>query len=64
MAHTEEGDPAPPDLEQPGFGLTFMSKVGLFSIDGASFTPWNVSGQSTLAADGGATVNVSWRVSR
>jgi basic amino acid/polyamine antiporter, APA family len=35
-------------------GLAFMSTVGLFFIDSANFTPWNVSGQSTLAAVGGA----------
>ncbi|HTR70137.1 MAG TPA: amino acid permease [Mycobacteriales bacterium] len=33
--------------------LAFMSIVGLFFISTANFTPWNVSGQSTLAAIGG-----------
>jgi basic amino acid/polyamine antiporter, APA family len=32
--------------------LLFMSTVGLFYIDGSNYTPWNVSGQSTLAAIG------------
>jgi APA family basic amino acid/polyamine antiporter len=36
------------------FALAFMSTVGLFYIDSANFTPWNVSGQSTVAAIGGA----------
>ena len=30
--------------------LAFMSTVGLFYIERANFTPWNVSGQSTFAA--------------
>jgi APA family basic amino acid/polyamine antiporter len=34
------------------FALAFMSTVGLFYIDGANFTPWNVSGQSAVAAIG------------
>jgi len=34
------------------FALAFMSTVGLFYIDSANFTPWNVSTQSTLAAIG------------
>ena len=33
--------------------LVFMSTVGLFFIEGANYTPWNVSGQSTIAAIGG-----------
>jgi basic amino acid/polyamine antiporter, APA family len=33
--------------------LAFMATIGLFYIDSANFTPWNVSGQSTLAAVGG-----------
>lgn len=33
--------------------LAFMSTIGLCFIDGANFTPWNVSGQSSLAAIGG-----------
>ncbi len=33
--------------------LAFMSSVGLFYITRANYTPWNVSGQSTLAAVGG-----------
>ena len=36
------------------FALAFMSTVGLFFINRANFTPWNVSGQSTVAAIGGA----------
>jgi APA family basic amino acid/polyamine antiporter len=34
------------------FALAFMSTVGLFYIDGANYTPWNVSTQSTVAAIG------------
>jgi APA family basic amino acid/polyamine antiporter len=34
------------------FALAFISIVGLFYIDGANYTPWNVSGQSTIAAIG------------
>ncbi len=33
--------------------LVFMSTVGLFFIHRANFTPWNVSGESTIAAIGG-----------
>jgi basic amino acid/polyamine antiporter, APA family len=33
--------------------LAFMSTVGLFYIDRAHFTPWNVSGDSAVAAIGG-----------
>jgi len=33
--------------------LAFMSTVGLFYIQRANFTPWNVSGESTIAAIGG-----------
>lgn len=33
--------------------LVFMSVVGVFYIVGANYTPWNVSGQSTIAAIGG-----------
>ena len=33
--------------------LVFMSVVGLFYIDRANFTPWNVSGESALSAIGG-----------
>src|SRR5215468_4154052 len=33
--------------------LAFMSTVGLFYIERANFTPWNVSGQSAIAAIGG-----------
>jgi basic amino acid/polyamine antiporter, APA family len=33
--------------------LLFMSVVGLFYIEKANFTPWNVSGGSALAAIGG-----------
>ena len=33
--------------------LAFMSTVGLFYITSANFTPWNVSGESTIAAIGG-----------
>jgi basic amino acid/polyamine antiporter, APA family len=33
--------------------LVFMSTVGLFYIERANFTPWNVSGQSALSAIGG-----------
>ena len=32
--------------------LLFMSTVGLFFIDGSNYSPWNVSGQSTLGAIG------------
>jgi basic amino acid/polyamine antiporter, APA family len=34
------------------FALVFMSTVGLFYIERANFTPWNVSGGSTVAAIG------------
>jgi APA family basic amino acid/polyamine antiporter len=34
------------------FALAFMSTVGLFYIDSANYTPWNVSSQSTLTAVG------------
>jgi APA family basic amino acid/polyamine antiporter len=34
------------------FALAFISIVGLFYIDGANYTPWNVSTQSTIAAIG------------
>lgn len=33
--------------------LAFVSVVGLFYISSANFSPWNVSGESTLAAIGG-----------
>jgi APA family basic amino acid/polyamine antiporter len=33
--------------------LAFMSTVGLFFIERANYTPWNVSGESTIAAIGG-----------
>ena len=33
--------------------LAFMSTVGLFYIQRANYTPWNVSGQSAIAAIGG-----------
>jgi APA family basic amino acid/polyamine antiporter len=33
--------------------LAFVSVVGLFYISTANFSPWNVSGQSTVAAIGG-----------
>jgi APA family basic amino acid/polyamine antiporter len=33
--------------------LAFMATVGLFYIDSANFTPWNVSGESTVKAIGG-----------
>jgi basic amino acid/polyamine antiporter, APA family len=33
--------------------LAFMATVGLFYISSANFTPWNVSGESTIAAIGG-----------
>jgi APA family basic amino acid/polyamine antiporter len=33
--------------------LAFVSVVGLFFISRANFTPWNVSGESTIAAIGG-----------
>jgi basic amino acid/polyamine antiporter, APA family len=32
--------------------LLFISTVGLFFIDGGNYSPWNVSGQSTVAAIG------------
>ena len=35
------------------FALAFMAVVGWFYIDTANFSPWNVSGQSTVAAIGG-----------
>ena len=31
-----------------------MSTVGLLFIDGANFTPWNTSGDTSLSAIGGA----------
>ncbi len=34
--------------------LALMSTAGLFFISGANFTPWNISGQSTVSAIGGA----------
>jgi APA family basic amino acid/polyamine antiporter len=34
------------------FALAFMSTVGLFYIDSANFTPWNVSSGSTISAIG------------
>src|SRR5215475_12968323 len=34
------------------FALAFISTVGLFYINGANYTPWNVSSQSTIAAIG------------
>jgi APA family basic amino acid/polyamine antiporter len=34
-------------------GLLFMSTVGLFYIDSANFTPWNVSTESAIGAIGG-----------
>jgi APA family basic amino acid/polyamine antiporter len=34
--------------------LVFMSTVGLFYITRANYTPWNVSGESTISAIGGA----------
>ena len=33
--------------------LAFMSTVGLFFIDSANYTPWNVSGESAISAIGG-----------
>ena len=33
--------------------LAFMSTVGLFFIKSANYTPWNVSGESAIAAIGG-----------
>jgi APA family basic amino acid/polyamine antiporter len=33
--------------------LVFMSIVGLFYIEGANYTPWNVSGESAIGAIGG-----------
>jgi basic amino acid/polyamine antiporter, APA family len=33
--------------------LAFVSTVGLFYIKSGNFTPWNVSGESTIAAIGG-----------
>ena len=33
--------------------LLFMATVGLFFVHSANFTPWNVSGQSTVTAIGG-----------
>jgi APA family basic amino acid/polyamine antiporter len=33
--------------------LAFMSTVGLFYIDSANYSPWNVSGESAIAAIGG-----------
>jgi APA family basic amino acid/polyamine antiporter len=34
--------------------LAFMSTVGLFYISSANYSPWNVSGESAIAAIGGA----------
>jgi APA family basic amino acid/polyamine antiporter len=34
--------------------LAFMSTVGLFFIKSSNFSPWNISGQSAVAAVGGA----------
>src|SRR6185312_16247159 len=34
--------------------LVFMSTVGLFFITSGNFTPWNLSGESNIAAIGGA----------
>jgi len=34
--------------------LAFMATVGLFFIERSNFSPWNVSGESSLAAVGGA----------
>ena len=34
--------------------LVFMSTVGLFFISTGNFSPWNISGQSNVAAIGGA----------
>jgi APA family basic amino acid/polyamine antiporter len=34
--------------------LLLMSTLGLFFINGANFTPWNTSGETTLSAIGGA----------
>jgi APA family basic amino acid/polyamine antiporter len=34
------------------FALAFMSTVGLFYIDSANFTPWNVSAESAIVAIG------------
>jgi basic amino acid/polyamine antiporter, APA family len=33
--------------------LAFMATVGLFFIESGNFTPWNVSGESTISAIGG-----------
>ena len=33
--------------------LAFMSTVGLFFIESANYSPWNVSGESAIAAIGG-----------
>lgn len=33
--------------------LAFMATVGLFFVSAANFTPWNVSGESTITAIGG-----------
>jgi APA family basic amino acid/polyamine antiporter len=33
--------------------LAFMSTVGLFYIDHANYSPWNISGESAIAAIGG-----------
>jgi len=33
--------------------LAFVSTVGLFYIKSANFTPWNISGENTIAAIGG-----------
>ncbi|HTN81049.1 MAG TPA: amino acid permease [Acidimicrobiales bacterium] len=35
------------------FALAFMSTVGLFFIEKANYTPWNVSSESAVAAIGG-----------
>jgi APA family basic amino acid/polyamine antiporter len=34
--------------------LLLMATLGLFFIDGGNFTPWNVSGDTTMSAVGGA----------
>ena len=36
------------------FALAFMSTVGLFFISSANYSPWNVSGENTVKAIGGA----------
>ena len=35
------------------FALAFMALVGWFYVDSANYSPWNISGQSTIAAIGG-----------